>query len=376
MLRTRFAWITAALLGLLVLAWTLPTSTTTATLTYGTPDLQSMGAMTFGPDNLLFVGDSKGAAVFALDVNDSGHATDHEPLNIAGVGKKIAALLGTTPDAISIRDMAVHPVSQHVYLSIRRGHGDDAMPVLLRIAKDGTMEEVSLDGVHFSKASITNAPAVDAKDRRGRSLRTNTITDIAFADGQVYVAGLSNEEFASNFRRLPFPFTDEMDASSLEIFHVAHGQYETHAPVRTFIPFDIDEVSHILAAYTCTPLVAFPVGDLEDGAHVKGKTVAELGWGNTPLDIVTFDKNGDRRLLIANTNRTVMMIKTDDLSGAESLTEPLAEGAMTEGVGYLSLPLTGVLQMALLNDEHFLVLQRQSQDGSLRLRSFPISRMI
>ena len=68
----------------------------------------------------------------------------------------------------------------------------------------------------------------------------------------MYVAGLSNEEFASNFRRLAFPFNDHMDATSLEIFHVAHGRYETHAPVRTFMPFEIDGEPQILAAYTCT----------------------------------------------------------------------------------------------------------------------------
>ena len=149
MLRKRFAWIAAALLGLFVLAWAYPNPTATATLTYGTPDVQSMGALAFGPDNLLFVGDSKGAAVFALDVNDTVEAADQEPLNLRDVDKKIAALLGTTPDAVTIHDMAVHPVSQRVYLSITRGQGDAAMPVLLRIAKAGTMEEVSLDGVYF-----------------------------------------------------------------------------------------------------------------------------------------------------------------------------------------------------------------------------------
>lgn len=376
MLKTRYAWIAAALLSLLVLAWALPHRTPTAALTYGTPNVQSMGALAFGPDNLLLVGDSKSASVFALEVNDQAQAADNEPVTLSDVDKKIAALLGTTPDAVTIHDMAVHPVSQQIYLSLTRGRGEDAMPVLLRIAKDGTMDEVSLDGIHFSQASITNAPDVDAKDRRGRSLRTNAITDLAYADGQVYVAGLSNEEFASNFRRLAFPFKDQMEATSLEIFHVAHGRYETHAPVRTFMPYSIAGEPNILAAYTCTPLVAFPVDKLEDGTHVKGKTVAELGWGNTPLDVLSFENGGKKRILIANTNRTVMMIDADDLPGAASLTEPLAEGAMTDGVDYLSLPLTGVLQMAMLNDEHFLILQRQSQDGSLRLRSFSLSRML
>lgn len=375
MLKNRLAWITAAMLGLMVLAWTLPDRSVTATLTYGAADVQSVSALAFGPENVLLVGDSKGATVFALDVDDRLEAADQAPLNLNAVDQKIAARLGTTPDAVTIHDMAVHPTSQQVYLSVTRGQGETAQPVLLRITKEGNIEEVSMEGIRFSKASITNAPAVDAKDGRGRSLRTNTITDVAYADGQVYVAGLSNEEFASNFRRLAFPFDQQMKATSLEIFHVAHGRYETHAPVRTFMPFDIGGEPQILAAYTCTPLVAFPVGNLQDGTHVKGKTVAELGAGNSPLDIISVEKEGQTYILVANTNRTVMSINADDLPGADRLTEPLSKRYGTAGVGYTSLPLVGVLQMAMLNDENVLLLQRQSNDGSLRLRSFPVSRL-
>jgi hypothetical protein len=302
-------------------------------------------------------------------------STGNEAVNIEGVGAKIAGLLGTTPDAVTINDMAVHPASQQVYFSVTRGQGAEAVSVLLRMAADGSMEEVSLDGIHFSKAAISNAPAVDATDPRGRSLRTNSITDLAYSNGQVYVAGLSNEEFASNFRRLPFPFADKMEASSLEIFHVAHGQYETHAPIRTFMPFEVDGQSTILAAYTCTPLVAFPVEKLQNGTHVKGKTVAELGAGNSPLDIVSFEREGQARILVANSNRTVMLIDAADLPHAESLTTPMDELFGTAGVEYTALPLVGVLQMAMLNDDYVLFLQRQSEDGSLRLRSYPTSRL-
>jgi hypothetical protein len=31
----------------------------------------------------------------------------------------------------------------------------------------------------------------------------------------------------------------------------------------------------LLAAYTCTPLVQFPISDLKAGAKLKGKTLAE-----------------------------------------------------------------------------------------------------
>jgi hypothetical protein len=165
-----------------------------------------------------------------------------------------------------------------------------------------------------------------------------------------------------------------MQASSLEIFHVAHGQYETHAPVRTFMPFRIDGTPHILAAYTCTPLVAFPVGDLRNGAHVKGKTVAELGGGNAPLDIISFENDGAERILISNSSRTVMLIDAATLPGAESLTEPMQKRYGTAGVDFTALPLVGVLEMAMLNDENVLLLQRQAGDGSLQLRSYSTSR--
>ena len=42
-----------------------------AGMAVGTPDLKSAGVMTFGPDNMLFLGDSLGGAVFAVDVADS-----------------------------------------------------------------------------------------------------------------------------------------------------------------------------------------------------------------------------------------------------------------------------------------------------------------
>ena len=354
-----------------VAAWSSADTSVKASLTYGNPEIQSLGVLAFGPENLLLIGDSKSASVFAVDVNDATKAADNEPVDVQGIDIKIAAMLGVSSGDVQINDMAVHPASQNVYLSVTRGQNDDF--ALLRVNKSGEIEEVSLEGVHFSKASVSNAPAMDAKDRRGRSLRTSSITDIGYADGHVYVAGLSNEEFASNLRQLPFPFEEKMHANSLEIFHVAHGRYETHAPVRTFMPYSIEGEAQILAAYTCTPLVAFPVNDLKDGAHVKGKTVAELGAGNSPLDIVSVEQNGKRFVLIANTNRTMMLIDAAELIGAESLTEPL-EGFGSAGVPYTALPLVGVMQLDILNDDHFVILQRQTSDGSIRLRSYATGR--
>ena len=53
---------------------------------------------------------------------------------------------------------------------------------------------------------------------------------MAFADGKLMIAGLSNEEFASKLRAIPYPFTTAEPGTSVEIFHGNHGQLETRSP--------------------------------------------------------------------------------------------------------------------------------------------------
>ncbi len=43
----------------------------TSSLKSGNAELKSAGALAFGPDGILFVGDSRVAAVYALDTNDA-----------------------------------------------------------------------------------------------------------------------------------------------------------------------------------------------------------------------------------------------------------------------------------------------------------------
>jgi NADPH-dependent glutamate synthase beta subunit-like oxidoreductase len=65
--------------------------------------------------------------------------------------------------------------------------------------------------------------------------------------------------------------------------------------------------TYLVAAYTCTPLVIIPLEDLKDGAHIRGKTVAELGYGNTPADMIAYTKTDQGKaedfLLLVNFNR-------------------------------------------------------------------------
>jgi hypothetical protein len=190
-------------------------------------------------------------------------------------------------------------------------------------------------------------------------------------DGRVIVAGLSNEEFSSRLLAIPFPFSETGKGTSIEIYHGAHGRFETKSPVRTFVPFKIAGEQHILASYTCTPLVKFPVSDLKPGTHVKGTTVAELGNRNRPLDMIVYQKGGKDFLLLANSSRGVMKISTEGIGKAESITEPVKDGG-TRGQTYDTIgELKGIIQLDSLDKENALVLV-QTEGGSQNLQSIAL----
>lgn len=329
----------------------------------GKANLQSAGALAFGPDGVLFVGDSKAGAIYALDTQDrkTGTATN---VDIQGVGAKVAAALGATADQIAINDLAVNPVSKSIYLSVSRGLGPDALPVLLRIA-GGKIETLALDNIKHASVALPNAPAHDAKDRRGASLRVESITDLAYIDGKLLVAGLSNEEFASNMRVIPYPFAAASRGSSIEIFHGAHGRLETNAPVRTFVPYTIGKEANILAAYTCTPLVKIPLTELTSGAKIDGTTIAELGNRNRPLDMIVYKKGGVDHLLMSNSARGVMKMSLAGVEKYKAITEQ-TEGA---GLPYETLAdLKGVEQLDRLDDAKAVLLVK-NEAGAIDLKT-------
>src|SRR5262245_61685694 len=100
-------------------------------MTMGKAELKSVGELAFGPDGILFAGDSVGAAIYAIDTNDRKSARSAPPIEIKGINEKIAALLGATPDQILVKDVVVNPLSKNAYISVSRGRGPDAIPVIL-----------------------------------------------------------------------------------------------------------------------------------------------------------------------------------------------------------------------------------------------------
>jgi len=198
--------------------------------------------------------------------------------------------------------------------------------------------------------------------------RQQSITDLAFSDGRLYIAGLSNEEFASKLRSVKYPFAAADNGASVEIFHGNHGQLETRSPVYTFIPYTIDSKPYVIASYTCTPLVRFSMDSLK-GSKVVGTTIAELGAGNRPLDMILYKKDGKEFLLMSNNSRGVMKIPTAAFGSATPITEPVK--SETAGISYEKITsMTGVEQMDLLDAQRSIVLARTT--GGLNLSAVPL----
>ena len=340
----------------------------TVGLQAGKATLKSAGPLAFGPDGILFVGDSVNASIVALDTGDTKANKSAAPVEIKGLNEKIAAALGTTADQILINDVIVNPKSRNVYIAVSRGRGPEATPVILRTDSSGKLTELSLENIRHARVTLPNAPDENAKDQRGNSRRLESITDLAYVDGKVIVAGLSNEEFSSTLRAVPYPFRDPDKGAGIEIFHGAHGRFETNAPVRTFVPYDIAGQKHILAAYTCTPLVRIPVSEMKPGAKVKGTTIAELGNRNRPLDMIVYNKDGAQYILMANSSRGVMKLPAANLDKYEGIV------ARTEkqGVPYETIAsLKGVQQLDKLDENRAVLLTDESGTLDLRTISLP-----
>jgi hypothetical protein len=338
-------------------------------LATGNPAVKSVGPLAFGPDGIMFVADNASATIFAIDVEDRHHAGETRPIDVENLDSRLAAYLGCPREEVHIRDMAVHPTSQRVYLSVMRGSGDNGVPLIARLTPDGTLEDVSLASVRFSQTEVTNIPSrvedpnldpvIAARNRE----RNVAVTDMAYVDGVLLVAGASNEEFVSTLRRFAFPFDNEAVKSSLEIFHVSHGRYETHAPIRTFMPYGGER--SILASYTCTPVVHFSLEDIGSATQLKGRTVAELGSGNTPVDIVSYHSDGEEYLLVSNTKHPLIKIACKNIDQQTPLTQP----KQPVGVPREALPHEGVTHMANLNGSYVLMMQRDA-DANVHLRSY------
>ena len=326
-----------------------------------TPTFSSIGPLTFAPDGTLYAADPQKATIYALNLGSNANGGAPGTANVAGLDQKLAAMLGTGASEIQIADLAVHPTTHNSFVAVMRGQGANTKPALFRVDGAGKIDLIASESLKSTSVTLPNPAAEGAGARNGRM---QSITKLAYSNGRVWVAGLSNEEFASKLYSVAYPFTKADTGTSVEIYHGNHQQLETRSPVYAFVPYTINNQPYIIGAYLCTPLVKFPVSSLTPGQKFRGTTIAELGAGNRPIDMILYQKNGKEFLLMSNTSRGVMKIPTADFATAAPITAPVT--SETGGVAYEKVTsMTGIQQLDKLDATHAVVIA--SATGGLNL---------
>ena len=336
----------------------------------------SASILEFAEKNTLFVADSDGGQIFAYTLPDVKPAKTSMSYNLEGAGTKIAKLLGVDSHLLNYHDIAIHPVSKEAYISLSIQQKGKRTPVIVRANQAGVITKVDLKSLPNTVKKLTKTATDGVKFWRDIPASTLGITDLDYVNGSLYVSSLSTGEFSSTLRKIAYPFDKSSTTSHVEIYHTVHNQTETRAPIRAMTVLDLDGEETVVAAYTCTPLVTIPTSKLSDGAHVKGKTIAELGYGNTPLDVVHFTAQNEQQkmedyVLVLHKERSADLIRVADIANAnkqQGLSTP--EMWAKAGVATRPVPLAGVLQAADQDEQFIATLKRNLVTGDMDLVSF------
>lgn len=255
----------------------------------GGVELKSIGKIAFGPAGMLLISDPVSASIVAVDTGDTG-PVKRLTTRVEDIESVLAKAAGV--ERVLIVDMAVNPASGSVYFSVTGRPGNQ--PRLLTLDAGGAAKMVSLEKVVHVRMTLPTT----------ENAQLRNVTDLAWGDDSVIVAGQSSEEFANKIYEIPSPLENGENARffSAETFHVAHNKWETKAPIQSFIPWEEDGEFYIVGAFACTPIAKFPISELESGAKIKGTSVVELGSGNRPRDMFTYEKDGVE-WLVTNTQR-------------------------------------------------------------------------
>ena len=302
-------------------------------------------------------------------------------------------MLGVGVNALAINDMAVHPVTADIYLSVTRIGNFESAPALVRVTQDATIELVDLNSVDTQMQSLSHYPDQQTTFRpRGLGempplvrdtakgdikLSSLAIMDMEYFQGELFVSGVAYDNFRSSLRRLPFPFSDQQVVANVEMYHISHDQYETRAPIRAMSIQKIDGKDQLVAAYTCSPIVLIDLEDIKDGAKVSARTLMDYGNGQ-PLDMISYSLQGQEMLFLTSNSRSPHVIPVASLNNAQTYgPDDLPRGGKSDLSPMMPVGDTGKavmfdgmsLQIAKLSENLFVSLTRDMYTGSLNMDS-------
>lgn len=367
----------------------------TAALAETDLDIKFAGALEFTENGTLFVGDNYNGAIYAFEMPADAGPEQIMPSTIANIDAKIAELLGVGSQAIELNDMASHPITKDLYISVTRIGSSASQPALIQVTQDQQVSLVDLSSFEFQKQALMEFPEGETTFRpRGAGnsgplprdlakgdipLRTLAIMDMEFYEGELFVAGVAHDNFLSSLRRMPYPFDGNQGITNVDMYHITHDQYESRAPIRAMSVQEIDGKAQLVAAYTCSPIVLVPLDDIQDGAKISANTIMDYGNGQ-PLDMIPFNMQGQQMLFVTNDSRSPQVIPVAGLQDAKVVDHndferggkldlhpvmpygPIGEAVMFDGMS---------MHMTLVGESMLASITRDLYTGSLNLDTNP-----
>ena len=277
---TRIAVLAAA--GMIVATASARAGDPTASLKQGNPQLKSAGPLGFGPDGILFVGDTQGAAVFAIDTGDRVARDPEAPDQGRRPGRQGRRAARDRAAAGHDQRPGRQPgLGQRLPVGLARP-GARAAPGApaagrRRQARRGRRSRTS--GSPRPSSPTRRPPAPSSGASRCGTSRSPTWPTSTAASSSPACRTRSSPRGCSPSRTRS---ADAADGAAIEIYHGAHGRFETKSPVRTFVAYKIGSEPYLLAAYTCTPLVKVPVVRAQGGRPRQGHDHRRAGQPQPP----------------------------------------------------------------------------------------------
>lgn len=332
--------------------------------------VRSVSAMTLAPDGRLVVADWRSGALHVLELPAASSAAPDAAYNLTALD---AALAAAAPGRQRATALVWEAATGRAVVAAEAG----GRPFLALASADGAVTTLDPDRLLSATLPLDDPPGEGSLWGR-TPVRSLTVTGLAWHGGELLVAGVANADFASTLRRIAYPFDGRAAMARIEMYHAVHNQFETRAPIRAMAAVTLDGVDHLLAAYTCTPLVTLPMAGLVDGRSVRAKTIAELGFGNTPLSVTPFaiEHAGQRSdwALVANAAKSADLISLPAIAAAAAgagLSTPVkAPFEAIAGVPAISLPLGNLVALVDQGPQFLLGLRRDPGTGGLELVSF------
>src|SRR5262245_2524997 len=235
-------------------------------------EIKSISRLAVGPGNVLFVADWKAGRIHAIALAEAAQRPAGTAFNILDLETLLSKQVGGAK--VTVEDMVARPGTAEVYVAI--SYGAAKIPALIAVTNDRKARRVDMKLAKATSIELRDAPTSNYKFWNETPERSFTVTNMKWRNGEIFIAGLSNQVFASTLRRVNYPFDGQQSTTSVEIYHTGHNLIETRAPIRAMSFATWGGKPYLVAAYTCPPIVTIPLEDLQDGPHIRATPNPDL----------------------------------------------------------------------------------------------------